>query len=558
MPPNPHPVGYHALLAQIALEHHKSGGADINAEVARRFLSEGVDSRNPPPVIQIQDPTVYGPPAAVNAPEDVEMPPDYSGGTTPSQKAGMDQSGPMNPNTDAQPAQEIHQPLPPNEPQEATQNTEPTVDVEKVKPEQPAAKPVSRGTGSARAPAQPSDTERQIQEGTDEKTQSAEDVADVAKQRALQEGPEQRDIANQQQELQNRNNTVQQFVNENQKRLLQKQEMLTDAYAGATVQSQRDIWQGMDTGHKILAGLSLMLSGNGDGSPVIRAMNQDIDRQKEQIERTGKAAGMVGKLVDEYRNMGLDSSDAMERAVLTATHIGLQRAAATAAQFKGPEAGAAVLGQIGQNTLEGAQHVQANRESISRISLQRAQAAEAAQNAATSAYNLGKAKKFGTYVENQTGVPGAPPGGLVQDAEGNTGVSLRGDEGAKAYIAETAPQQQIQQHIKNIDALLKSGGVRNRSAIISEKEALKASVLSAYQLKDSPKAQEIADHLVGSPEEVVENPVTGGWSQKRAALLGSSDQAMQESAARNQIQFKKQPQVLQRPVLNPIGKKKHG
>jgi hypothetical protein len=560
VPPNPHPVGYHALLAQIALEHQQSGGADINAEVARRFLEAGGISGEgpedmPPDPFQGPPQEFTETPAQVTArdaatrasgqvmsgePGAQPVPGSYDQANPDSQAANYDQGHRLAREQDVPPPAE-----------------QPTVDVQPVKSAAPEQKSVSRGTGTARTPAEPSDTERQIQAGTDERTQGAEDVADVAQQRAAVEGPQQQDIANQQQALVDRNNTVQQFAQENQKRLLQKQEMLVDQYANGTVDTKR-LWNNMDTGHKILAGLSLMLSGNGDGSPVMRAINQDVESQKDAIERKKGAAGMVGNLFNEYSKMGLDSTNAMERAVLTAKEVGLQRAAATAAQFKGPEAKAAVLGIIGNNTIDGAQHVQANRESISRISLQKAQAAEAYQNAQTGAYNLGQAKKFGNYVEGQTGVAGAPPGGLVQDAQGNTGVSLRGEEGAKNYIAETTPAQKILQSIANIDAQRKSGTVTDKAALKSEAEALKSSVLELNGLKDNPKAAQMADALVGDPAETFSNPISGGWEQKRAALLQMANQTLDQSAARNQIQFNKQPKVLQRPVLNPIGKKKHG
>jgi hypothetical protein len=441
----------------------------------------------------------------------------------------------------------------------AEQPAQPTVKALPAAAPAPAAKPVSRGTG-ARAATQPDDTEQGLREGTNSKIQSEEDVADVAKQRGAQEAQEQGAIAQQQQALQDRDQKIQDYTQENQKRLLQKQEMLVNQYAGATVQSPRDIWTSMDTGHKILAGISLMLSGNGDGSPVMRSMENDIQAQKDQIERTGKAAGMVGNLFEEYSKMGLDSRQATQMAVNTATTIGVQRAKATAAQFVGPEAGAAVGGKIGDALIAQSRDIQGNHKTTADIALSRAQAAEAGERA-TGQHLQNKITQAQIDWQKQNNLPpGASPANMVHDLEGNQGYAVGGDADKKGYEDDTKDAANLLAAAQKIKTLRRGGSkssiLANQSRLQQEELALRQGLLglSAKPGMLSARTEELAEQASGDPTRYF-SILPGQDVEKRLdGIIDDAKGAAQRAEVQHNILF---PQRAP-PIMQRQGKVKRG
>jgi hypothetical protein len=555
-------VSYRQILAQIALEHHKSGGADINAEVARRFLADGdapkmpLDSQgNPVPDLDLQP--AQSLPEAVeswaNQPAPIRAQYDNQGnvigeGTAPGQVA-------VGTNPDGSLMQQPAAGTPPASEPEKNYSEQPKEPTTKALPPQPAAqpKPVSRGTGGAKpAAAQPSDLEKDVQAGTTEQAKGIQETADVAQQRANQAAPEQRDIANQQQALVDRNNMVQQFVQENKKRLLQKQEMMTDAYANASIDPHR-LWNSMDTGHKILAGLSLMLSGNGDGSPVMRAINQDVDLQKEQIERTGKAAGMVGQIFDEYSKIGLDSTQALQMAVHTSAEVGLQRAAATAAQFAGPEAGAKAKIQLGNNTIEGATHQMNMRKTISDIALQRAQAAEAAERAKGQRLTNTITQSQIDWQKEHNLPPGASAQNMVHDLEGNQGYAVGGDADKKGYEDDTRDAANLLAAAQKIKTLRRGG---SKSAILANQSALQQEALvlnqgllglSAKPGMLSARTEKIAEEAGGDPARYFAILPSQDVDHRLDSIIEDAKGAAQRAEMQHNIIFpQRAPSIVQR------------
>lgn len=517
---NPHPIDYHRILAQIALDH-PNGGADLGAEVARRFMAEG-DA--PPPVI--------------NPPEDE---PDYSGGTTPSEKMGMQQTGYMNPNVSRMPdpneGNPISQPLPPVGDVNSPPDDADKIPVNPVTPHAPEKKTAPRGTSGGGGDHQSAD-DRKYDEATGEKIGSLEDQQDVLSQQAEKSAPEQDAIAKQEQARVDRSAQFAQQVQENEMRLARQHEDLVNQYANASVDPKR-YWNNLDTGHQILAGISMFLGGGGDASPIVRNMNQDIQNQKDQIERTGKAAGMVGDLMSRYREMGLSDAQATQMAVTTASEVGKQRALATAEQFA-PGMGRAKLGaaiaDVTQGGITGKQGIHLT-------------AADIAAKQSTAAEGFARAKQTNlqtTGIQQQMDraktlglPPGYDPAKVVEDEAGNMGYA-RNEKALPEYQKIMMPIRGGLGEIQNINRARET----NNPALIQAALGTHGAALGLYLAQmagehESQRNKEIIDALKGNPKDLT----SIWWDQHRDAIQDFLQQAARNSEKNYQVDFNRPASV---------------
>jgi hypothetical protein len=558
-------MSYRQILAKIALDHHKSGGADINAEVARRFLAGGDVTSGVPDAL---------PPGAGSDMPDSGPGAEPATGPSPVAKflaPGQDPNGPPPVGATGQnPDGSWIMPEAAAEPATAEADhsgqpgaKEPTVTGDHIEPPAPAKpKPVSRGTGPARQP-QPDATsqsedaiQRQQDQGVDLQTAEAGQEGD-AKAAAIQAAT--RDA----QAERNADIAFRKELDDRNLRLGQEQDNMIHEYANASVDPKR-YWNSLDTGHKILAGLSLVLSGNGDGSPVIRAINTDIDNQKEQIERTGKAAGMLGTLMERYSSMGLNHVQAMEHSVATAKLIADEQVDGMTQKFAGVRATAAVPILKANNAQNRINAQNTNMKTAAEIQAQKAAAGES--YARTRGQNLQNELSQATndYWRKQ-GLLGVPHEGMVTGPNGEEGYSLGGAAGAKIFNDESGPAVQADKAMKAIQELRKPGVIANafnQKALKQAGEDLGSAVLQMQGLKDKPNSAEIVKHFTGDASELV--PGLGGdWEKQYVPGLTRMIQNHIDLATQHgNVQFRPDPaaaaRALRRPMLPGTEKKRRG
>jgi hypothetical protein len=541
---NPHPVDYHRILAQIALDH-PDGGADLGREVARRFMADG-DT-----VIPVQMPgDVADIPGQAPASASVEPPedqPDFSGGTSPSEKMGLRDTGYQNPNMPMQNqftrAEEdrkrapLAEPIPP--PADASAPGEPQgIPVVPVQQPtgKPAAKTVSRGTIGDSMSAD----DKQLMRNEATANQSARDQATVAGEQGNAEAANYADVAKQSQNLLAQHQAFQQQTDQAQMRLAQQQEALIDKYANASV-DPKHYWNSLDTGHKILAGVSLMLGGGGDSSPVIRSINQDVELQKDQIERTGKAVGMVGNLVEEYSRLGMNHAQAMEHAVNTAKLVGEQRASAIAGQFAGPKAQAMVGQTIATNSGNRITAQLSNRKTAAETVAQRASAWNSSEEAQGKHINNVYAQKQ----MDQNAASGIPLGinraMVVEDEDGHQGIA-RNEKSLPEYQKVMMPVRTGLNALNQIEAERQKGTLFHQGQLSGYAGSLGMSMAQLAGEHESQRNKEIIDKLTGNPTSIT--PIW--WDQHKEALKQILTNTSRSAEKTYQVDFNRPPPINQR------------
>jgi hypothetical protein len=425
----------------------------------------------------------------------------------------------------------ITQPLPPTGDVNSPPDDAGKVPVVPVQPTAaPVKKDVPRGTGAG-GDHQSAD-DRKYDAATDDKIGSLEDQQDVLAQQAAQSAPEQDAIAKQEQARVDASAQFTQQVQQNELRLAQKHEDLVNQYASAAVDPHR-YWNNLDTGHKILAGISLFLGGGGDANPIVRNINQDVQNQKDQIERTGKASGMVGDLMKEYREMGLSDAQATQMAVTTASEVGKQRALATAEQFA-PGMGKAKLGAaIADVTQGGITGKQAMHLTAADIAAKQSTAAEGfARAKQTNLQTVGMQQQMDRA--KQLGLPpGYDPAKVVEDEAGNMGYA-RNEKALPEYQKIMMPIRGGLGEIQNINKARET----NNPALIQAALGTHGAALGLYLAQmagehESQRNKEIIDALKGNPKDLT--PIW--WDQHRDAIQDFLHQAARNSEKNYQVDF---------------------
>lgn len=541
--PNPHPLDYKRILAQIALDH-PNGGADLHAEVARRFMADGGQAPEPDPVDLSADamtqPVVQVPapaPSGFNPDNAVAAPLGYvkalltGGPDALAAKAENDLRG-QSGQTMTVPGVNVARTPPPADVAARAAAPAPSKFPGVATPgTPPAPAPVQHGGA---APAQPQDDDI----SPIEHRANISDVAsaDVAQKQGAAEAAARQQIADQQQMRVQRDNELDQAVQENWMRLAKTHEDLINRYVNSGVDPNR-YWNSLDTGHKILAGVAQFLGPLGgivnmaSGTmPLREAIQSDIANQQAQIERTGKASGMVGELMDKYSKMGLDHASATQMAATTATAIGEERAKQIAASFGGDRAKAA----LGQAFMKNSQSAKTIQDTAMASTLKKAQASQAWSEAAKN--------------KVQTGLLGSA--NAIRDLDGNEGMAPT-PEVANAYNTAIQPSREIYQTVNDIENERANGTIWNKGTQDQYGKRLAASVLALQGMKDTPRAQEMADALAKKPGETFNFIPGQGWDKtKKAVLQLARDQDM-IAKQDPRLRFKPTPPPIRRQPIAP-------
>jgi hypothetical protein len=321
--------------------------------------------------------------------------------------------------------------------------------------------------------------------------------ADVARKQGDATAQAQKQINDQQQARIDRGDELDKAIQSNWMRLAQQHEDLINQYASATVDPRR-LWNNMDTGHQILAGISMFLGGGGDASPIQQRIAADIQAQKDQIERTGKAAGMVGELMDHYSKMGMDNTSAIQMAGTTAQKIGEARATQIANQFAGDRASAA----LGKEFMKNDQTDKTTQDIAAGTTLKKAQATQAYSEAALNRLRGGQ-------------IAG---GNMIRDLDGNEGMA-RTPELANAYNTGLEPARAIMQDVNDVEGARASGRIMNAGELKEYGDNLASHVLALRGAKDNPRAMEMVDTLRKKPGEIFNFMPGKGWEQTMTAVL---------------------------------------
>ena len=503
---NPHPLSYHELLSRIVLEHPE-GGVDLHAEMARRFMESGGVSGGPDdmPV----DPFV-GPPKQFTETPAQATARDATTRATGQVMSGEPGSQPVPGSYDQENPESLaavhDQGQRLAQEQGKGQNAAPPPSkFPGVAPpgKQPAAQtPVAHHGGGAPAPA-----DDQPLPGIEQRANISDiSSADVQGKQDTANAIAQKQIADQQQARIDRSDELDKAIQSNWQRLAQQHEDLINQYLSAQVDPNR-VWNNMDTGHKILAGVSMLLGplggvanmiGGGPVGGIQNVINQDVQNQKDQIERTGKAAGMVGELMDHYSKMRMDTASAMQMAVTTAQKIGEQRALQIASSFGGDRAHAA----LGQQFMKNDQSQKTIQDIAAGTTLKKAQANQAYSEAALNKLRGGQ-------------ISG---GNMVRDLDGNDGMA-RTPEIANAYNTGLEPARAIMQDVNDVEGARASGRVMNAGELKEYGDNLASHVLTLRGAKDNPRAMEMVDTLRKKPGEIFNFMPGKGWEQTRTAVL---------------------------------------
>jgi hypothetical protein len=524
---NLHPIDYHSILAQIALDRP----VDPQAEMARRFMGDGV-AQTAPSDAPAPAPVDLSAEAMTRQPETPTPPPGsptYTGGMNPdaivadplgAANRGLTNVGNMvgidkladllraahgqPPLSQGQPGVNVAKTPPPEMGTEGTSPTPPSKFPGVVQPakSKAAAAPVSRGT-----PAPAPNPDDQPLPGIEQRANISDiSSADVQGKQETANAIAQKQIADQQQARIDRSDELDKAIQSNWQRLAQQHEDLINQYSSAQVDPNR-VWNNMDTGHKILAGVSMFLGplggvanmiGGGPVGGIQNAINQDVQNQKDQIERTGKAAGMVGELMDHYSKMGMDTASATQMAVTTAQKIGEQRALQIASSFGGDRAHAA----LGQQFMKNDQSEKTIQDIAAGTTLKKAQANQAYSEAALNKLRGGQ-------------ISG---GNMVRDLDGNDGMA-RTPEIANAYNTGLEPARAIMQDVNDVEGARASGRVMNAGELKEYGDNLASHVLTLRGAKDNPRAMEMVDTLRKKPGEIFNFMPGKGWEQTRTAVL---------------------------------------
>jgi hypothetical protein len=512
---------YHSILLDIA-QKNPGGGVDLHKELARRFLAEG-DAPRPPATLPIVHQNTIPPPS----PQQDDGTQQINGVTGASDHPFVDYGSKEDVNqrldkVSAEQGLDKPQGMVTSVPGEATVTAQPAIPLRHA----------STGGGTDR----PSADQQLLNEGN----QSIKDTATQTGLLGRAQGDLKDEAARNMQGALNDQQAYSAKLEAQKQQILQRQMALIEQSTGTI--DPKKFWQGQDGYHRTMAGISLMLGalggglqGQGNTSPVVGLINQNIELQKNQFERDRNAANAYG---DIYRNLtsdGLSHAQASETAVKMMQAISDKQVEAMAGKFAPALQSAGVGKELAGFGIDSGQKLAATHASLS-------QALSTNYEGQLKKLQLDQSKAWAGALEQMTGIKGAPAEGLVRDEHGNTGVSLRGAEGAKDYATQAMSAQKILQSIANIDAQRKKGTVLDKSALRSESEALKASVLELHGLKDNPKAQQMAEALVGDPAESFENPVTGGWTQKRQALIQMAHDRLRQAEGQDQVIFKGRPQ----------------
>lgn len=537
---NPHPIDYHRILAQITLEH-PNGGADLHAEMARRFMEVGGIAGSGPNDMPV-DP-FQGPP-----PSHTETPAQTNARDARTRASGQQMSG----EPGAQPVPGSYDQEHPDsqaasydqgqrlgQEQGSTAQPTPAPGIPSV-PTQPgpqaAQKTVPHETGGSGG-GQLGDRQGEFKQGQE----SIRQQAGVTEQAGRARSDLEAQTARMQQGQVDDNLRYQSQLEAQKQHALARQMALIEQSAGTI--DPKKYWGSLDGFHSVTARISMVLGalggglqGQGNTSPIVSQIQQNIAMQKDQFERDGKAANAYG---DIYRNLtsdGLSHAQATEATTKMMESISARQVEGMAARFAGPMAQA----KVGQDLANyGMDSRKKDAETMASLS----QAHSSNIEAKMKSFQMDQMKQQADYLKSQ-GLPiGTSLANQVADDNGNRGFAPD-DKQAEAYDKETLPSQQLLETLNEIKQKRDKGVIANAGDLQAMRGRLEQNLAAMGEMKESKRNEDILKGMSGDPTQLYNVLPGSNWDKHMRSL--------EEIARRNigtskkvhpGIRFQEQPQV---------------